>query len=327
MGNGITAYMIRRFLFLIPLLLGLSIVMFTLIRLAPGDPAVAMMGPTAASNPDFLEQTRENLGLNEPLPVQYLTWLGNLVTGDFGTAYTFNNKPVLDLIGERFWGTVQLQGISLLLGILIAFPVGILSATRQYSAVDNGVTIGSFIGLAIPNFWLALMLQLWLGVKLGWLDVISTGQATKPWSERWQYFVMPVIVLTLPNIAYFARFMRSSMLEVIRQDYMTTARSKGLNPRAVLYRHGLRNALIPMITVIGLQLPRILGGAVIIEQIFAWPGLGLLAFDAIGRRDYPVILALTMLTGAAVMVVNVLVDFIYALVDPRVSVTDTRGSS
>lgn len=321
-----TAYVIRRFLFLIPLLLGLSIVMFTLIRLAPGDPAIAMMGPTAAANPDYLEQTRRNLGLDKPLPVQYLIWLGNLVTGDFGTAFTFNNKPVLDLIGERFWGTVQLQGISLFLGILIAFPVGIVSATRQYSAIDNGVTVGSFIGLAIPNFWLALLLQVWIGVQLGWLPVISTGQANAPWDERWKYFIMPVIVLTLPNIAYFARFMRSSMLEVIRQDYMTTARSKGLSSRAVLYRHGLRNALIPMITVIGLQLPRILGGAVIIEQIFAWPGLGLLAFDAIGRRDYPVVLALTMLTGAAVMIVNVLTDVVYALVDPRVSVADGSAS-
>lgn len=321
-----TAYVIRRFLFLIPLLLGLSIVMFTLIRLAPGDPAIAMMGPTAAANPDYLEQTRRNLGLDKPLPVQYLIWLGKLVTGDFGTAFTFNNKPVLDLIGERFWGTVQLQGISLFLGILIAFPVGIVSATRQYSAIDNGVTVGSFIGLAIPNFWLALLLQVWIGVQLGWLPVISTGQANAPWDERWKYFIMPVIVLTLPNIAYFARFMRSSMLEVIRQDYMTTARSKGLSSRAVLYRHGLRNALIPMITVIGLQLPRILGGAVIIEQIFAWPGLGLLAFDAIGRRDYPVILALTMLTGAAVMIVNVLTDVVYALVDPRVSVADGSAS-
>lgn len=322
-----TAYMIRRFLFLIPLLLGLSIVMFTLIRLAPGDPAVAMMSPTAASNPDYLEQTRQNLGLDEPLPVQYLTWLGNIVTGDFGTAYTFNNKPVLDLIGERFWGTVQLQGISLFLGILIAFPVGIISATRQYSAIDNGVTVGSFVGLAIPNFWLALLLQVWIGVQLGWLPVISTGQSNAAWDERWKYFIMPVIVLTLPNVAYFARFMRSSMLEVIRQDYMTTARSKGLEPRTVLYRHGLRNALIPMTTVIGLQLPRILGGAVIIEQIFAWPGLGLLAFDAIGRRDYPVILALTMLSGAAVMIVNVLVDFIYVLIDPRVSVAGPSSSA
>jgi peptide/nickel transport system permease protein len=321
-----TAYIIRRMLFLIPLLLGLSIVMFTIIRLAPGDPALAMMSPTAASNPEYLEQTRKNLGLDEPLPVQYLTWLGNMLRGDFGTAYTFNNKPVLDLIGERLWGTVQLQGIALFLGIMLALPVGILSATRQYSAIDNSVTVGSFIGLAIPNFWLALLLQLWLGVKLGWLDVLSTGQANAPWDERWKYFIMPVIVLTLPNIAYFARFMRSSMLEVIRQDFMTTARSKGLGSRTVLYQHGLRNALIPMVTVIGLQLPRILGGAVIIEQIFAWPGLGLLAYDAIGRRDYPVILALTMLTGAAVMIVNVLTDVVYAVVDPRVSVAGASSA-
>jgi len=320
LSNSIWAYAARRILFLIPLLLGLSIIMFLIVHLAPGDPVTAMLGPQAPSTPEFLEQTRKNLGLDKPLPVQYLVWLGKLVRGDFGTAYSFNGKPVLGLIGERFWGTVQLQGISLLLGILIAIPIGIISATRQYSALDNSVTVGSFIGLALPNFWLALLLQIWLGVQLGLLPTISTGQASQPWSERWKYFVLPVIVLTLPNIAYFVRFMRSSMLEVIKQDYITTARAKGLDHRNVLYGHALRNALIPMVTVIGLQLPRILGGAVIIEQIFAWPGIGLLAWDAIGRRDYPVILGVTMIIGAAVMIVNVLVDVVYALVDPRISV-------
>jgi peptide/nickel transport system permease protein len=204
---------------------------------------------------------------------------------------------------------------------LHALPVGIISATRQYSALDNTVTVGSFIGLAIPNFWLALLLQIYFAVKLGWFKIVSTGQAELPWSERWKYFVLPVIVLTLPNIAYFARFMRSAMLEVIHQDYMTTARAKGLDNRTMLYRHALRNAMIPMVTVVGLQLPRILGGAVIIEQIFSWPGLGLLAFDAIGKRDYSVVLALTLLTGAAVMVVNILVDLDYGLDDPRISVS------
>ena len=299
---------------------GLSLVMFALIHAAPGDPALAMMGPQAAANPQFLEQTRVNLGLNEPLPVQYARWVGKLVRGDFGTAYTFNRKPVLGLIGERVWGTVQLQGLALGLGLALAIPVGILSAIRQYSTLDNTVTVGSFLGLAIPNFWLALLLQLWLGVQLGWLPTISTSQATAPPEERWRYFVMPVIVLALPNVAYFARFMRSAMLEVVHQDFVTVARAKGLDDRAVHYRHALRNALIPMVTVIGLQLPRILSGAVIIEQIFAWPGLGLLAYDAIGRRDYPVILGVTMLTGAAVMIVNVLVDVVYVLIDPRVSV-------
>jgi peptide/nickel transport system permease protein len=313
-----TRFIIRRFLFLIPLLIGLSVVMFVLIHAAPGDPAVAMMGPQAAANPQFLEQARKNMGLDQPLPVQYLRWLERLLHGDFGIAYTFNKKPVLTVIGERFWGTVQLQSLALGLGLAVAIPVGIISAVRQYSTLDNTLTMGSFLGLAIPNFWLALLLQLWLSVQLGWLPTLSTAQSTAPPEERWRYFVMPVFVLAIPNVAYFARFMRSAMLEVIHQDFVTVARAKGLDDRGVLYRHALRNALIPMVTVIGLQLPRILSGAVIIEQIFAWPGLGLLAYDAIGHRDYPVVLGVTLLAGAAVMIVNVLVDVVYVMVDPRV---------
>jgi peptide/nickel transport system permease protein len=265
-----------------------------------------------------VEQRQKQLGLDKPLPIQYVYWVGHLLKGDFGKAYTFNKTPVLTLIGQRFWSTVQLQAIALAIGLAIAVPVGILSATRQYSALDNVVTVGSFVGLALPNFWLALLLQVWIGVKLGWLPVISTGQSTAEFPERLKYFVLPVIVLALPHIAYFARFMRSSMLEVINMDYVTVARAKGMAPNTVLYSHALRNALIPMITVIGLQLPVILSGAVIIEQIFAWPGLGDLAFKAIGQRDYPVILAVTLLAGAGVMVINLLVDVAYVLVDPRV---------
>jgi peptide/nickel transport system permease protein len=321
MPAGVWSYLIRRTLTLIPLLIGLSIIMFALIHAAPGDPVVAMMGPTAAGNPRYVEQARANLGLDKSLPEQYITWLTNLLKGDFGTAYTFGNKPVLELIQERFWATVALQGIALFLGILIAVPIGIISATRQYSKTDNAVTVFSFIGLALPNFWLALLLQIWIAVKLGWLPVISTGQANADFPERIKYFILPVIVLVLPNIAYFARFMRSSMLEVKNQDYVTVARAKGLPNKAVLYRHSLRNALIPMITVIGLQIPTIIGGAVIIEQIFAWPGLGDLAVKAISQRDYPVILAITLLSGACVMIVNLLVDIFYAIADPRVSLT------
>jgi peptide/nickel transport system permease protein len=321
MPPGVWSYLIRRTLILIPLLIGLSIVMFVLIHAAPGDPVVAMMGPTAAGNPQYVEQARANLGLDEPLPVQYITWLKNLLKGDFGTAYTFGNKPVLELIEDRFWATFVLQGIALMLGILIAVPIGIISATRQYSKTDNAVTIFSFIGLALPNFWLALLLQVWIAVRLGWLPVISTGQANADFPERIKYFILPVIVLVLPNIAYFARFMRSSMLEVKNQDYVTVARAKGLPNKSVLYRHSLRNALIPMITVVGLQIPTIIGGAVIIEQIFAWPGLGDLAVKAISQRDYPVILAITLLSGAVVMIVNLLVDIFYAIADPRVSLS------
>jgi peptide/nickel transport system permease protein len=297
-----------------------------LLHLAPGDPATASLPPSALANPAFVEQTRENLGLDKPIIVQYGYWLRNLATGDLGTAYGFNRQPVLELIGQRIWGTIQLQGVALVLALIVAVPVGVISATRQYSLWDNSVTIGSFIGLALPSFWLALLLQVWLGVKLGWFKIISTGQADADWSERWKYFVLPVIVLTLPNIAYFARFMRSSMLETINQDYVTTARAKGLSNRSVLYSHALRNALLPMVTVIGLQLPQILGGAVIIEQIFAWPGVGLLAFDAIAKRDYPVILGITMVVGAGIMIAAVLVDLIYVLLDPRVSVAGSRNA-
>jgi peptide/nickel transport system permease protein len=296
--------------------------MFGLIHAAPGDPVLALLGPQAATNPEILEQARENWGLNDPLPVQYLRWVGNIVQGDFGRSYSYNNVPVLDLIGQRATATIQLQGLALMIALSIAIPVGIVSATRQYSATDNVVTVGSFIGLALPNFWLALLLQIWLGVELGWLPVLSAGQGDVAWPERLKFFIMPVIVAALPSIAYFARFMRSAMLEVIGQDYVRVAQAKGLGPRPVLYRHALRNALIPMVTVIGLQLPQILSGAVIIEQIFAWPGLGDLAYQAITRRDYPVILAVTLIAGFAVMVVSVLVDLVYVLVDPRVKLTN-----
>lgn len=321
MSGDTGAYLIRRVLLIVPLLIGLSILMFGMIHAAPGDPVLALVGPQAAARPEVLEAARANFGLDRPLPVQYLTWLGNVARGDFGRSYSFNNEPVLTLITDRMWGTIQLQGISLFLALAIAIPVGILSATRQYSLPDHIVTVGSFIGLALPNFWLALLLQVWVGVRLGWLPVLSSNEARAEFPDRLQYFILPVIVLALPSIAYFARFMRSAMLEVINQDYVTTARAKGLGPRAVLYRHALRNALIPMVTVIGLQLPQILSGAVIIEQIFAWPGLGDLAFQAIGRRDYPVILGITLFAGAAVMVVSVLVDIVYVLVDPRVKLT------
>lgn len=321
--SNIGAYMLRRVLLLVPLLVGLTLVMFTLVHLAPGDPVSAFISEQNA-NPDFIEQARKNFGLDQPLPVQYGIYLSRLVQGDLGTSYSFGGKPVLALIGERVGATMALQGLALLLALLIAVPLGILSATRQYSPIDNVATVGSFIGLAIPNFWLALILQLYVCVQLGLLPVTSTNVATAPFPERLKYLILPVIVVAFPVIASFTRFMRSAMLEVIRQDYMTTARAKGLNGRDVLYRHGLRNALIPMITVIGLQLPRIIAGGVIIEQIFALPGVGSLAYEAIGRRDYPVILGVTFMVGAFVMVVNVLVDLVYVLVDPRVSLT---GSS
>ncbi|HEX5504234.1 MAG TPA: ABC transporter permease [Thermomicrobiales bacterium] len=322
--SNIGTYMLRRVLLVIPLLIGLTVIMFALIHLAPGDPVRAFISEQGG-DPTFVAQMRHNLGLDKPIPVQYAIYMGHLARGDLGTAYTFNSKPVMELIEARAGATIILQGISLLVALLIAIPLGILSATRQYSWLDNSTTIGSFVGLAIPNFWLALMLQLFLSVKMGWLPTISTGWADAAYPAKLKYFVMPVAVLAFPSVAYFARFMRSAMLEVLRQDYMTTARAKGLGSRAVLYRHGLRNALIPMVTVTGLQVSRLLGGSVIIEQIFAWPGLGLLAYDAITRRDYPVILGVTVVAGTFVLLINIVIDFLYVVVDPRVSLSG-RGA-
>jgi peptide/nickel transport system permease protein len=311
------AYMLGRLLVAVPILVGLSLVMFVLVHLAPGDPVSALIQPGAS--PQFIAQTRKNFGLDKPLPVQYVRYVQRLVQGDLGTAYSFNGKPVTELIKSRAPATISLQVISLSLALILAIPLGILSATRQYSFLDNSTTVGSFIGLALPNFWLALLLQYYFGVKLHWLPTISSSSVGAiPRASTWKYFVLPIIVLTLPSIAYFARFMRSAMLEVLHQDYMTTARAKGVTDRIVLYRHGLRNAFIPMITVSGLQVARILSGAVIIEQIFAWPGLGALSYDAITKRDYPVVLGVTIVAGAFVILINILVDLLYVLIDPRV---------
>lgn len=319
MNSNVLGFTIRRILVGIPVLIGLSIVMFGLIHLAPGDPVEALVSQGSAITPQALEQARKNFGLDKPIPVQYLIYVGHLVRGDFGTSYASNGKSVWSLIKAAAGATIILQVVSLAIALLLAIPLGILSALKQYSFLDNSTTVGAFIGLALPNFWLALLLQFYLSVKLGWLPAISSAQATAPFPERIKYFVMPVIVLAFPSVAYFARFMRSAMLEVIHQDYITTARARGLRERVVIFHHGLRNAFIPMVTTIGLQLARILSGAVIIEQIFAWPGLGLLAYNAILQRDYPVILGVTIIAGAFVVVVNIIVDILYVVVDPRVA--------
>jgi peptide/nickel transport system permease protein len=310
-------YIIRRLIQLIPLLFGLSILIFGLIHLSPGDPVYAFLSEQN-NDPVVIEQVRRNLGLDQPLYVQYWRWINNVVRLDFGVAYTFNNRPVINLIWERVPGTVQLGALAILVSLIIAIPAGIISAQRQYSMIDNVTTVGAFLGLALPNFWFALMLQLLLAVQLGWLPT-STSGAGAEWPDRARFFIMPVAVLSLSLVATFSRFMRSSMLEVIRQDYITAARAKGLSERVITYQHALKNAMIPMVTIIGLQLPSILSGAIIVEFIFAWPGLGGLGYEAILRRDYPVILALTILIGAFVMILNVIIDIVYVLIDPRIS--------
>ncbi|MBV9326783.1 MAG: ABC transporter permease [Chloroflexi bacterium] len=311
------AYIARRVLLLVPLLVGLTLIVFTLIHLAPGDPAAAFVSEQNL-DPQVLAQIRKNLGLDQPLPVQYVIWISHVARLDFGTAYTFNQKPVIELIAERLPATLVLQSLALIVSLAIAIPLGVISAKKQYSILDTTATTGAFLGLALPSFWIALMLQLFIAVNLGWLPV-STPGVDESGPGRIKFLVLPLIVLALPTVAVFLRFVRSSMLEVIRQDYLTAARAKGLSDATVTYRHALKNALIPIVTVTGTQLARLLGGAVIVEYIFAWPGLGALAFDSVLHRDYPVVLALTLLTGAFILVVNLIVDIAYTFADPRLS--------
>jgi peptide/nickel transport system permease protein len=310
-------YILRRIVLLFPLLVGLTLIVFTMIHLAPGDPALAFVSEQAVDK-DVIAQVRKNLGLDQPLPLQYAIWIGHVARFDFGTAYTFNQTPVIELIEQRLPATLTLQSLALFLSLAIAIPIGVISAKRQYSLIDHTATVGAFLGLALPNFWIALMLQLLLAVTLGWLPASTTG-ADESGPSRLRYLVLPTVVLVLPTVAVFARFVRSSMLEVIKQDYVTTARAKGLSDPTVTYRHALKNALIPLVTVVGTQLARLLGGAVIVEYIFAWPGLGALALESILHRDYPVVLALTVLTGAFILMVNLAVDVVYTFIDPRLS--------
>jgi peptide/nickel transport system permease protein len=303
------------------MLLVLSVIVFSLIQLAPGDPTVFFIpsnySEVAIDIEEFRAKIRHELGLDQPLYIQYLSWLSKTIRGDLGYAFTYR-VPVVELIAPRIWPTVVLQLAALTTAVAVAIPVGILSASRQYSLTDHTVTFLSFLGISVPSFWLALLLMLLLAVRLGWLPSGGAGLG-KPFIERIPYFVLPTLVLATEYIAWYARFMRSSTLEVLKADYVTTARSKGLTERRVLYSHVLKNSLLPLITIVGLSLPRLVGGAIIVEAIFAWPGLGRLAYDAVLRRDQPVIMALTLLTSVVIALSNLFVDIGYVAVDPRIS--------
>lgn len=309
-------YIIRRIASLIPMILGISLLVFFIIHLAPGDPSAFFISDTEF-DPEQKALIEAKFGLDKPIIVQYFIWLGNAVRGDFGRSFSFG-MPVGRLIGQRLWATVQLQAAALTLALAISIPIGIISALKQYSIFDYSASTLAFFGISMPDFWFALMLQLLLTLQFDLLPSSTMG-ADQPWPERIKFFIMPVIVLGLARMASFTRFMRSSMLEVIRQDYITTARAKGVAEWIIISQHALRNALIPMITIVGLQLPRLVGGAVIVESVFAWPGLGFLAVDSVLRRDYPVIMGLTLITAIFVLLINIAVDIIYAIVDPRIT--------
>ncbi len=314
------AYLLRRLLWALPVLLGVTVVSYTIISLAPGDPVDAMVNPNASHYE--LEQRRADLGLNRPLPVRYMKWLGELGRGNLGYSL-FTRQPVAERIAERFVPTITLTGSALLLAYLIAIPTGVISAARHYSAIDYLASILALAGHSIPAFFLGFGLIYVLSLKLdlfptGGLMTMGTGGGPV---DRLHHLVLPALVLSTATMGSLMRYTRSSVLEVLGQDFVRTARAKGLSERVVIYKHALGNALIPVVTLLGLQLPGLVGGTIVTEQVFAWPGMGRLAMEAIGQRDYPVIMALNLITALLVLLGQLLSDALYALADPRIRYT------
>ncbi|MCF6136716.1 ABC transporter permease [Pseudalkalibacillus berkeleyi] len=312
------SYIIRRVLMAIPLLIGISILSFGIIHLAPGDPTALMMDPNI--KPEDMEAYKEKYGLNDPTHIQYLKWVGNMLQGDFGQSLIRQGTDVSFLIAQRLPNTLFLMLVSTALAIIISIPFGIFSARKPYSLTDYSVTFTSFLGLATPNFWIGLVLIMFFSVQLGWLPTGGIATLNEPFSliDRLNHLILPAFVLATADMAALTRYTRTSMLEVLKQDYIRTARAKGFKENKVVYKHGLRNGLIPVITIFGLLLPSFFAGTVIVEKIFNWPGIGLLFIDAAFQRDYPVIMAVTVITAALTVIGNLIADILYAVFDPRI---------
>ena len=314
-------YLVRRLLIAIPSLIGISIILFTVLALAPGDPFEEL-----ATNPNVPPEVRQNLrqkfGLDDPVAVRYLRWSGSMVKGDWGFSFV-SRMDVDKLILQRLPTTLAVIGLSQLLALLIAIPVGVIAATRPYSIFDQVANTFAFIGFSLPTFFTGLLFILLFSITLDWLpfvyraDLEATG--AQWWWEQFKQSIMPISVLGLFQGASWTRYMRSAVLDVIRLDYITTARSKGLAERVVVVKHALRNALIPVVTLVALQMPAIFGGAIVTEQIFRVPGIGSLLISAILANDTPVIMAVTFVFSCLVILFNLLADLLYGWLDPRIS--------
>ena len=307
----LTLRIVRKVLWMLLVLWGITLISFWVIHLAPGSPT----DMETTLNPLAGEAARQRLealyGLDKPLHVQYLDWLARLVRLDFGLSMSADGRPVLDKIMERLPLTVGMNVISLILTLIIAIPIGILSACRQNSLLDRGVTVFVYLGFAMPSFWLALLLMLFFGIHLQWLPVDKVLDLAR-------HLALPILVYTIGSLAGMSRYMRACMLEVLRQDYILTAQAKGLSPRTIIWRHALRNALLPVITLLGLSVPGLIGGSVIIESIFALPGLGQLFYAAVMARDYTMIMGNLVLGAVLTLLGNLLADVCYGLADPRI---------
>jgi peptide/nickel transport system permease protein len=304
-------FIARRLLYLIPVWLGISLVAFLLTNLTPGDPARLALQRELGRQPTTEETAaaREQMGLDDPAPVRYVRWLADALTGDLGTSYR-TGTPVLESLAERFPKTLQIAGFGLLLAIAIAMPLGVLAAVYRRSMIDHLSRVLALLGAAMPSYWIAYLLILLLSVRLGILPVAG--------SQTWQHAVMPALTLAIGASASLMRLTRSETLETLNQDYVTTARAKGIRSGRVLWGHVMRNTLIPLTTVLGMRFAGMLGGAVIVETIFSWPGIGKLMVDAIFDRDYPMIQGFVLFMGTAFLLINLVVDLGYGIIDPRI---------
>lgn len=311
-------YLIRRLLWAIPTLFAISVLNFGLIHLAPGGPT-AVYGTSPNVSPKELEAIETRLGLRDPLPVQYVKWLRGMVVGDWGISYKYM-IPASQVVLQRSWNTLQLMVVTLIISLLVSVPFGVLSATSKHKSVQYASSVVSMLGISIPTFWLGIMILLAFSVSLRIIPSGGMGSIGKEFNlmDWLHHIIAPAIVLATLRIAGWSRYVRSSMLDVMGQDFVRTARGKGLADSTVLYRHQLKNALIPLITLIGLEAGLLLGGAMITEVVFSWPGVGRLMEESLKGRDYPVLMGAFMMMAVMVVIGNMLADMGYAAVDPRV---------
>lgn len=316
-------YAIRRLLQAIPLLIGISALVFLMLQMTPGGPLAIAEDAGGRMTAEDLERLRNKYGLDDPLYVQYLNWGGDLIRGDWGTSFN-TGQPVLSMIMERVPTTLLVTGLAFLLSLMISIPIGLLSAVRQYSFFDHFSTSISFMGISIPSFWSSLMLLFLFSFSLGWLPSVGLSdlrQDLTGWDafvDRVKHLILPVSVLALTSTASLTRYIRAAVLDVLGQDYIRTARAKGLREHVILLTHALKNASTPIITVLATELPDLFIGAVIVESVFAISGMGRLFVDSANLRDYPVLMGILMLASGLVILCNILADLLYGVVDPRI---------
>ncbi|MBS3905745.1 MAG: ABC transporter permease [Syntrophaceae bacterium] len=313
-------YLLRRLFYTFITLVGISVISWVIITQAPGSPIAITLDPKVS--PKIVEQMEKNYDLDKPIYQQYFLWLKRLFTGNL---YSFKDgRPVLDKIGERIWNTLLLNFVSILIIFSLAIPLGIFSARKQYTFLDNLGTFGAYLGISIPSFWLAYLLILGTVKLFGYPVLGMRSFVTEDLTsleivmDRLWHLMLPSIILAIGGIAALSRYTRSSMLEVIRQDYVRTAKAKGLPEETVYYKHALRNALLPIVTLFGFLIPGLIGGSIIMETVFAWPGIGRLAYQAVLARDYPVVMTINTISAVLVLIGNFIADMLYAIVDPRI---------